>query len=53
MSVDGGRITPALRYRNAAAAIDWLCGAFGFERKMVVPADGGRIALRNLPSATA
>jgi len=21
----GGRIIPALRYRNAAAAIDWLC----------------------------
>jgi len=40
----GGRIIPALRYRNAAAAIDWLCGAFGFERKMVVPADGGRVA---------
>ena len=34
----------ALRYRNAGAAIDWLCGAFGFERKMVVPADGGRAA---------
>ena len=27
----GGRIIPALRYRNAAAAIDWLCDAFGFE----------------------
>ena len=40
----GGRIIPALRYRNAAAAIDWLCAAFGFERKMVVPADGGRVA---------
>ncbi len=33
-----------MRYRNAAAAIDWLCAAFGFERKMVVPADGGRVA---------
>ena len=40
----GGRIIPALRYRNAAAAIDWLCTAFGFQRKMVVPGDGGRIA---------
>src|SRR4030042_6200890 len=40
----GGRIIPALRYRNAAAAIDWLSQAFGFERKMVVPADGGRVA---------
>ena len=40
----GGRIIPALRYRDAAAAIDWLCTAFGFARKMVVPAEGGKIA---------
>ena len=40
----GGRIIPALRYREAAAAIDWLCTAFGFARKMVVPSEGGRIA---------
>ena len=40
----GGRIIPTLRYRNAAAAIDWLCLAFGFERKMVVPGEGGSIA---------
>jgi uncharacterized glyoxalase superfamily protein PhnB len=40
----GGRIIPALRYRNAGAAVDWLCKAFGFEKKMVVPAEGGRVA---------
>jgi len=40
----GGRVIPALRYKNATAAIDWLCKAFGFERKMVVPGDGGSIA---------
>jgi len=40
----GGRIIPALRYRDATAAIDWLCLAFGFERKMVVPGEGGGIA---------
>ncbi len=28
-------IIPCLRYRNAAAAIDWLCEAFGFERQAV------------------
>ena len=39
-----GRIIPALRCRNAAAAIDWLRAAFGFERKMVVLANGGRVA---------
>jgi uncharacterized glyoxalase superfamily protein PhnB len=40
----GGQIIPALRYRNAVAAIDWLCAAFGFERKMVVPGEGGTVA---------
>ncbi len=40
----GGRIIPALRYRDAAAAIDWLCTAFGFSKHMVVPGEGGRIA---------
>jgi uncharacterized glyoxalase superfamily protein PhnB len=33
-----------LRYRNAKAAIDWLCKAFGFEKKMVVPGEGDSIA---------
>jgi len=40
----GGRIIPALRYRNAKAAIDWLCKAFGFAKKMVVPGEGDSIA---------
>jgi uncharacterized glyoxalase superfamily protein PhnB len=40
----GGRIIPALRYREAAAAIDWLCAVFGFARKMVVRGEGGKIA---------
>jgi uncharacterized glyoxalase superfamily protein PhnB len=40
----GGRIIPALRYREAAAAIDWLCTAFGFSKHMVVPGESGRIA---------
>ena len=37
-------IIPTLRYRDAAAAIDWLCDAFGFTKQLVVPADGGMIA---------
>ena len=37
-------IIPCLRYRDAAAAIDWLCRAFGFERHMVVPGEGSTIA---------
>lgn len=32
-------IIPCLRYRDALAAIDWLCGAFGFT-KHAVYADG-------------
>ena len=32
-------IIPSLRYRDAPAAIEWLCRAFGFE-KHAVYADG-------------
>jgi uncharacterized glyoxalase superfamily protein PhnB len=37
-------VIPGLRYRDAPAAIDWLCRAFGFERQLVVPGEGGTIA---------
>jgi uncharacterized glyoxalase superfamily protein PhnB len=37
-------IIPTLRYRDAAAAIEWLCRAFGFERHLVVPGEGDTIA---------
>src|SRR4051794_17307098 len=33
-------IFPALRYRDAPAAIDWLGRAFGFERHAVFEGDG-------------
>ena len=33
-----------MRYRNAPAAIEWLCKAFGFEKKMVVPGPNETIA---------
>ncbi len=36
-------IVPSLRYADAAAAIDWLCEAFGFERHRVVPGENGTI----------
>lgn len=39
-----GPVIPALRYRDAAKAIDWLCQAFGFEKQLVVPGDEGSIA---------
>jgi uncharacterized glyoxalase superfamily protein PhnB len=37
-------IIPCLRYRDAPAAIEWLCRAFGFERQLVVPNENGTIA---------
>jgi uncharacterized glyoxalase superfamily protein PhnB len=37
-------VIPALRYRNAPAAIDWLCRVFGFEKQLVVPNGDGTIA---------
>jgi len=37
-------VIPALQYRDAAAAVDWLCRAFGFEQRMVVPGENGSIA---------
>lgn len=40
----GSTIIPGLRYRNAAAAIGWLCDAFGFEKNLVVPGDNNTIA---------
>ena len=37
-------IIPCLRYRDAPAAIEWLCAHFGFEKHLVVPNDDGTIA---------
>jgi len=37
-------VIPCLRYRDAPAAIDWLCRNLGFEKHLVVPGEGGLIA---------
>ena len=37
-------IIPGHRYRNAPAAIDWLCRVFGFERHAVYEGENGTIA---------
>lgn len=37
------RISSALFYDDAAKAIDWLCNAFGFEVRLKVEGEGGRI----------
>lgn len=40
---DWPRITSALFYRDAAGMIDWLCRAFGFEIRLKVEGEDGRI----------
>ncbi|MBI3784141.1 MAG: VOC family protein [Deltaproteobacteria bacterium] len=37
-------VIPGLRYRDAVAAVDWLCRAFGFEKHLVVPGENNTIA---------
>jgi uncharacterized glyoxalase superfamily protein PhnB len=37
------RISSALFYDDAGAAIDWLCRVFGFELRLKVEGEGGRI----------
>ena len=36
-------IIPVLRYRDAPAAIEWLCRVFGFEKHLVVPHQDGSV----------
>jgi uncharacterized glyoxalase superfamily protein PhnB len=36
-------IYPCLTYDDAHAAIDWLCRAFGFTKRLVVPGEGGSV----------
>ncbi len=37
-------VIPVLRYRDAPAAIEWLCQTFGFEKHLVVPNEDGSVA---------
>lgn len=37
-------VVPCMRYRDAPAAIEWLCLNFGFETQLVVPNEDGTIA---------
>jgi len=37
------RISSSIYYPDAAKAIDWLCRAFGFEVRLKVESEGGRI----------
>jgi uncharacterized glyoxalase superfamily protein PhnB len=42
------RLVPTLRYRDIAAAVDWLCSAFGFKRVRVVTGIDGSIQQAHL-----
>src|SRR5258708_22066425 len=37
------RVSSAVFYQDAVKAIDWLCNAFGFELRLKVEGEGGRI----------
>ena len=37
-------VIPCLRYRDASAAIEWLCSTFGFNKQAVYPNSDGTIA---------
>ena len=45
-------IIPVLRYRDAPAAIEWLCRVFGFEKHLVVPHPDGSVAHAKLVFGT-
>ncbi len=45
-------VVPLMRYRDCAAAIDWLGRAFGFERHFVVGSDDGKVAYAQLTHGT-
>jgi uncharacterized glyoxalase superfamily protein PhnB len=40
---DWPRFSSSVFYQDAAKAIDWLCDAFGFEIRLKVEGEGGRI----------
>jgi uncharacterized glyoxalase superfamily protein PhnB len=40
----GSTIIPVLRYRDAPAAIDWLCKVFSFGKQLVVLHEDGSVA---------
>lgn len=45
-------IYPSITYNDANAAIDWLCKAFGFTRRFVVPGLDGRVEHSELSIGT-
>ena len=37
------RLSTSIYYRDASAMVDWLCAAFGFEIRLKIEGEGGRI----------
>jgi uncharacterized glyoxalase superfamily protein PhnB len=52
MGYEGSTVIASLRYRDAPAAVSWLAEAFGFEQRLVVPTDDGRIAHAEMTHGT-
>lgn len=44
MKQNGSIIIPTIRYKDAPAAIEWLCNAFGFKKHLIVPGEDETIA---------
>lgn len=42
--MSGSTLIPSLRYRDAYAAIEWLCNTFGFHRQAVYPGPENTVA---------
>jgi uncharacterized glyoxalase superfamily protein PhnB len=40
----GSAIIPTMKYKDASAAIEWLCKAFGFEKHLIVKGENNTIA---------
>ena len=45
-------VYPSLTYDDAPAAIEWLCRAFGFRQRLVVPGPDGRVEHSELSLGT-
>jgi uncharacterized glyoxalase superfamily protein PhnB len=46
-------IYPSVYYRDAPAAIEWLCNTFGFEKRVIVPDGNGAIVHSELSLGSA
>ena len=43
MKFEKARIIPAMRYKDAKAAINWLCNTFGFERHLIIEGENDNV----------